>query len=116
MKLSFVVALLVAASFAGYAQQAMPRMVSVEPQNGKAGDVIVITGENLQKDLVAKVYLTDGKNDTIVEVVDQNATGIKFKIPSKLSAGRLALMVLTTGKDAKYIEQPVKVTIDEQQQ
>jgi hypothetical protein len=28
-------------------------------------------------------------------------------------AGRLALMVLTTGKEPKYIVQPVKVTIEE---
>jgi hypothetical protein len=113
MKLSFVVSILVAASFAAYAQQAMPRMISVDPQNGKKGDVIAVTGENLQKDLVAKVFLTDGKNDTPVEVTEQTPTSIKFKIPVKAAAGRLALMVLTTGKDAKYIEQPVKVTIDE---
>ena len=111
MKLSFVVSLLVAASFAAYAQQAMPRMISVDPPNGKKGDVIAITGENLQKELVSKVYLTDGKNDLIVEVTEQTDTAIKFKIPVK-AAGRLALMILTTGKDAKYIEQPVKVTID----
>ena len=112
MKLSFVVPLLVAASFAAYAQQAMPRMVSVDPPNGKKGDVIAVTGENLQKDLVSKVYLTDGKNDLIVEVTDQTDTAIKFKIPAKAAASRLALMILTTGKDAKYIEQPVKLTID----
>jgi hypothetical protein len=112
MKLSFVVSLLVAASFAAYAQQAMPRMISVDPPNGKKGDVITVTGENLQKDLVSKLYLTDGKNDLIVEVTEQTATAIKFKIPVKAAAGRLALMILTTGKDAKYIEQPVKVTID----
>ena len=111
MKLSFVVSLLVAASFAAYAQQAMPRMISVDPPNGKRGDVIAVTGENLQKDLVSKVYLTDGKNDLIVEVTGQTDTSIKFKIPAK-AAGRLALMILTTGKDAKYIEQPVKLTID----
>ena len=111
MKLSFVVSLLVAASFAAYAQQAMPRMVSVDPPNGKTGDVITVTGENLQKDLVSKVYLTDGKTDLIVEVTEQTDTSIKFKIPVK-AAGRLALMILTTGKDAKYIEQPVKLTID----
>ena len=115
MRLSFVIALLVAASFVGYAQQAMPRMSSVEPTNGKTGDVIVVTGENLQKDAVAKVYLTDGKNDFPVEVTEQSATTIKFKIPAKMPAGtRLAVMVLTVGKDAKYIEQPVKVAIDEQ--
>jgi hypothetical protein len=111
MRLSFVTAFLVAASFACYAQQAMPRMASVDPDSGKAGDVIVVTGENLQKDAVAKLFLTDGKNDTPVEILEQTATTIKFKIPTKVADGRLALMVLTVGKDAKYIEQPVKVTI-----
>jgi IPT/TIG domain-containing protein len=113
MKLSFVVSLLMAASFTAYAQQTMPRMTSVDPLNGKKGDVIVVTGENLQKDLVAKVFLTDGKNDIPVEIVEQTATSIKFKIPVKAVPGRLTLMVLTVGKDAKYIEQPVKVTIDD---
>jgi len=112
MKLSFVVPILVAASFVAYAQQAMPRMTSVDPMSGKKGDVIVISGENLQKELVSKVFLTDGKNDIQVEVTEQTATSIKFKIPAK-AAGRLTLMVLTVGKDAKYIEQPVKVTIDD---
>jgi hypothetical protein len=114
MKLSFLIALVLAASFAGYAQQAMPRITSVDPGNGKAGDVIAVSGENLQKDMVAKVYLTDGKNDVQVELVDQSETGLKFKIPASVKApARLALMVLTAGKDAKYIEQPVKVQIDE---
>lgn len=114
MKLSFIISCLVAASFVTYAQQVMPRMVTVEPMNGKTGDVIMVTGENLAKDAVAKVYLTDGKNDVQVEVVEQTATSIKFKIPVKAAAGgRLTLMVLTTGKEAKLIEQPVKVLIDE---
>ncbi len=113
MKLSFVTAFLVAASFACYGQQAMPRMASVAPDNGKAGDVIVVTGENLQKEYVAKLFLTDEKTDTPVEIVEQTATTIKFKIPAKIADGRLILMVLTVGKDAKYIEQPVKVSIGE---
>jgi hypothetical protein len=113
MKLSFVASLLVAAGCAAYAQQAMPRMISVDPPNGKVGAVIAVTGENLDKAGVAKVFLTDGKNDIPCEVTEQNATTIKFKIPAKAAPGRLTLMVLTTGKDAKYIEQPVKVTIDD---
>ena len=113
MKLSFVVSLLAAASFVAYAQQAMPRMTSVDPLNGKTGDVIVVTGENLEKAAVAKVYLTDQKIDLPVEVIEQTATSIKFKIPAKAAVGRLTLMVLTAGKDAKLIEQPVKVTVDE---
>jgi IPT/TIG domain len=112
MKLSFVVSAAVAAMLVVYAQQAMPRMSTVEPGNGKAGDVIAVAGENLQKDQVAKVYLTDGKNDFEVQIVEQTATSVKFKIPAK-ATGRLALMVLTTGKDAKLMEQPVKIQIDE---
>ena len=113
MRLSFVTAVLAAASLVCYAQQAMPRMASVDPDSGKVGDVVTVSGENLQKDIVGKVYLTDGKNDTQVEIVEQTATSIKFKIPAKASNGRFALMVLTLGKDAKYIEQPVKLTIGE---
>ena len=113
MKLSFAISLLLAASFAAIAQAPMPRMASVEPMNGKAGDVLVVSGENLAKDSVAKLYLTDGTNDTQVDITEQNATTLKFKIPAKVKAGRLALMVLTGGKEPKLIEQPVKVTIDE---
>ena len=84
------------------------------PDEREGGDVIAVTGENLQKDAVAKVFLTDGKNDIPVEVTEQTATTIKFKVPEKAQAGtRLTVMVLTTGKDAKYIEQPVKLEIDE---
>ncbi len=114
MKLSFAISLLVAASFAAFAQQAMPRLATVEPQNGKGGDVLVVSGENLAKDAVTKLYLTDGTNDLQVEITEQTATAIKFKIPAKAKPGRLALMILTGGKEPKLIEQPVKVTIDEQ--
>jgi hypothetical protein len=111
MKLSFAISLLVAASFTATGQQAMPRMVSVEPPNGKVGDVVAVNGENLQKDAVAKLYLTNGKDDLEVVITEQSTSSIKFKIPAK-ATGRMALMVLTAGKDAKLIEQPVKVTID----
>jgi hypothetical protein len=117
MKMSFALFLLVAACFAVYAQQPSPapapspRMVSVEPDTGKAGDVLTVAGENLQKELVVKVYLFDGKNDIQCEVTEQSATSIKFKIPAK-ATGRLALEVLTSGKEPKLMEQPVKVTVE----
>ena len=111
MKLSSIVLLLFAATLVLFAQEAMPRMSSVEPTSGKAGDVIVVTGENLDKANVTKVYLTDGKNDVVCEITDQSATEVKFKIPAK-ATGRMALMILTGGKEPKLIEQPVKVTIE----
>ena len=114
MRLSFIAALMVAAGLAVWAQEGVPRMVSVDPPSGKKGDVIAVTGENLQKGQVDKVFLTDGKNDSPVEVTEQTATSIKFKIPGNVATGgRLAIMILTSGKDAKYIEQPVKVMIEQ---
>ncbi len=113
MKLSLIVPLLLAASIAVYAQQPMPRMTTVDPANGKVGDLITVAGENLEKDQVAKVFLTDGKNDVVVDITDQSATAIKFKIPTKATPGRFALMLLTAGKEPKLIEQPVKVTVDQ---
>jgi hypothetical protein len=111
MRHSFIVILLVAVCVAALAQQSMPRMTSCDPGNGKSGDVIVVVGENLTKDAVAKVYLTDGKNDIEVQVTEQTATSLKFKVPAK-AKGRLALMIETSGKDAKQIEQPVKLTVE----
>ncbi|MGC9970774.1 MAG: IPT/TIG domain-containing protein [Bryobacteraceae bacterium] len=96
-----------------HAQATMPQMKTVEPANGKAGDLLTVTGENLDKANVAKLYLTDGTHDIEVAMEEQVATSIKFKIPAKAKPGRLALMVLTRGKEPKLIEQPVKVTIDE---
>jgi hypothetical protein len=111
MKWSFIALLMVLASLA-VGQEAMPRMTTVEPGNGKVGDELVVTGENLGKPGVAKLYLTDGKNDTEVTVTDQAATAIKFKIPAGAKPGRFSLMILTGGKEPKYIEQPVKVTVE----
>jgi len=110
MKLSILMILMAAVCVTGYAQT-LPRMTSVEPGNGKVGDVIAVTGENLNKEQVAKVYLTDGKNDFEAQITEQADTSIKIKIPAKAN-GRLALMILTSGKDAKLIEQPVKVTVE----
>ena len=115
MKLSFILPVMLVVLFAQalLPQAIMPRMTSVEPVNGKVGDVISVVGENLEKKNVADVFLTDGATDLKLAVTDQTATGLKFKIPPKAAAGRWALMILTTGKEPKLIEQPVKVTVDE---
>jgi hypothetical protein len=111
MKLSFIALLMFAASIAA-AQQTMPRMTTIEPPTGKAGDVLTVAGENLAKPAVDKLYLTDGKNDLEVQVTEQADTAIKFKIPAGAKPGRFSLMILTGGKDPKYIEQPVRLTVE----
>jgi len=116
MKLSLLIACFLAASFAAYAQAVNPRMISADPDSGKKGDIITITGENLGKAHVAKVYLTDGgdgSKDVEVQITEQTDTTIKFKIPAKVPNARPALLILTTTKPQQLIEQPVKVTVEE---
>lgn len=113
-KSSFVIAVLfaLAASTLLFAQSTMPQMQTVEPASAKIGDMVTVTGENLDQTIIAALYLTNGKDDFKVEITGQTATEIKFKIPAAVKTGRLALMVLTKGKDAKLIEEPVKVVIE----
>lgn len=94
------------------AQGGMPKMTSVEPPAGKAGDELTVNGENLGKSFVAELYFTDGKNDVKIPMLSQEAAAIKFKVPATVKPGRFTLMILTAGKDPKLIEQPVKVTIE----
>jgi hypothetical protein len=111
MKLSFLLPLIAAACLAGFAQDAMPRMTTVEPYSGKVGDVVAVSGENLDKANVAKVFLTNDKTDLACEIVEQTATTIKVKIPDK-ATGRMAFMIRTGGKEPKDIVQPVKVSVE----
>ena len=96
--------------FALLAQAPSPRLTTVTPMEGKAGEEFVTAGENLEKKNVADLYLTDGKNDMKVQIVEQNEKEIKFKPPVSVKPGRYSLMLLT-GDKTRYLEQPVKLTI-----
>lgn len=95
------------------AQEGLPQIKSCAPATAKAGDVVTVAGENLGKASIDKVYLTDGKDDIVLEVQSQSATEMTIKVPQKIALGRFAFMILTRGADPKLIEQPVKLTISD---
>lgn len=92
--------------------QVMSRMLSAQPEKGKVGDEITVTGENLGKNHVAEIFFTRDNTDIKLPIAAQSATELKFKIPREAKAGRYSLMLLTTGLEPKMIEQPVKVTVE----
>ena len=94
------------------AQASFPRLMSVAPDTGSAGDELTVEGENLDRATVKELYLTDGQTDWKTEIVEQSATSIRFKIPGNAKVGRFNLMVLTGGKEPRLIEQPVKVNVE----
>ncbi len=93
-----------------WAYQASPMITTVDPDTGKAGDVVSAKGTNLDKTKVCEVYLTDEKTDTKVVVTAQTDGELKFTVP-KVPAGRYHVMVLTAKRDS-MIEQPVVLTIE----
>jgi hypothetical protein len=106
-----VFAFLGLAAAAAWAFQGSPSVTTVDPDTGKPGDTVSAKGVNLAKAHVAEIYLTDGKNDTKLEVVEQADQEIKFKVP-KLAPGRYHVLVLTANR-ASLIEEPVVFTIPE---
>lgn len=92
-------------------QSKSPRMATVTPDAGKAAAEFAAAGENLGKEVVKEVYLTNGKDDIKMVIVTQKDDAIQFKVPADVKAGRYSLMLLTAdGK--QFIEQPVKLTIE----
>jgi hypothetical protein len=89
-----------------------PYMKAVEPATAKAGDVVKVEGEALDKNRVAEVYLTKGNTDLKVEIVEQQEEFIRIKIPAEATAGRYQLMFLMAGPDPKLLEQPVFLVIE----
>ena len=85
---------------------------SVEPDTGKQGDELVVSGQRLDKDHVADLFLTAGGKDIKVKMVEQSAESIRFSVP-KVRPGRYKLMILTKGSDPAYLEQPVFCTVEE---
>jgi hypothetical protein len=89
-----------------------PLMRSVTPDTAKIGDDITVAGEYLDKARVSAVYLTDGKSEIKMTIVTQSETAIQVKIPDKVKPGRMRLMVLTTGAEPQFLEQPVSISIE----
>ncbi len=91
--------------------QGLPRCTAVDPDTAKTGDTVNATCENVNKSTVADLYLTDGKDDTKVAVMEHTADKIKFQVP-RIKPGRYHIAFLTANK-ASMIEQPVALTVEQ---
>jgi hypothetical protein len=61
--------------------QNAPQVTGVDPASGKVNDTITVSGNNLGKDSVSSVYLSDDKNDYKTTIVDQSDAKITVKVP-----------------------------------
>jgi len=110
--LSFV---LICAGIAPTASAQAPQMTTVEPGKGKVGSVLVVSGVHLDKKQVDEVYLSDHTLDLMVKILDQSESSISFRIPPSVKPGRLQLVIKTPGDDALLLDQPVWITVEQDQ-
>lgn len=96
------------------AASGVPMMRSVDRDEAKRGDIVAVSGENLGKANISELYLTNGKDDFKVEITEQTAAALKFRVGKDIRLGRYSLMILTGGEQPMFIEQPVKINIVEQ--
>jgi hypothetical protein len=59
----------------------------VAPATGKVNDAVTLTGENLGKDSISAVYLSDDKDDYKATLVEQGSAKIVLKVPQVKSGG-----------------------------
>lgn len=89
--------------------QSTPQVAGVEPASGKVNDTITLTGQNLGKESVSAVFLSDDKNDFKAAVVEQSAEKIVVKVP-QVKSGRYNISIQVG--DKLFIK-PVRFTVDE---
>lgn len=89
-----------------------PLIVSLAPDSGKPGDIIAAYGTSLDSSQVEDLDLTDGTITALVNIVEQNMTKIRFRIPSMLKSGRYTVIVRPPGRYARAIEEPVILIVD----
>lgn len=111
MKKCFAMLTLALFALALLAQSKSPRLTTVTPETGKADVEFSAAGQNLTKEGVKELYLTNGKDDIKVQITVQKEDSIQFKVPATVSPGRYTLMVLS-GDGKQFLEQPVKLTIE----
>ena len=89
-----------------------PEASRMEPRIVKPGMIVTITGVALGQSKVDEVYLTDHRFDLKVKVLEQSETSMKIRVPPFVKAGRQQLLILSKGKDPAYLEQPVFVLVE----
>lgn len=61
--------------------QGKPQVTTVDPVSGKVNDSVTLTGENLGKESVSAVFLSDDNTDYKATVMEQAGGKIVMKVP-----------------------------------
>ncbi|MCC7237335.1 MAG: hypothetical protein IT163_18660 [Bryobacterales bacterium] len=111
MVVVFLAALVIPFAAAADADNPIPMMRRAEPAVVKAGEIVTVFGESLDKSKVADVYLTTLSKQVAVEILEQTEAFIKFRVPAKTDPGRYNPAILMV-KEPMLLVQPVILTVE----
>lgn len=89
--------------------QAPSKVSAVDPANGKVNDTVTVTGQNLGKESVSAVFLSDDKTDYKAAMTDQSAEKIVMKVP-KVKSGDYNVSIQVGDR---ILIEPVKFKVEE---
>jgi len=89
--------------------QSTPQVTGVDPSSGKVNDTVTVTGQNLGKESVSSVFLSDDKTDYKAAIVEQKAEQIVVKVP-QVKPGNYNLSIQVGDK---IFIKPLRFTVQE---
>ncbi len=89
--------------------QTTPQVTGVDPPSGKVNDSVTVSGQNLGKESVSAVFLSDDKSDFKATVVEQGAEKIVVKVP-QVKSGNYNISIQVGDK---IFIKPVRFTVQE---
>ena len=107
LKISFIAVLLLLCLAPRVGGQNSPKIDAVAPAAGKVNDSVTLTGQNLGKDSVSAVYLSDDKEDYKATMVEQGSGKIVLKVPD-VKSGRYNISIQ---EGDKILILPVRFTV-----
>lgn len=107
LKIAFIAVLLLLCLAPRAGGQNSPKITAVAPAAGKVNDSVTLTGENLGKDSVSAVFLSDDKDDFKATLVEQGTAKIILKVPQVKSGG----YNISIQEGDKILILPVKFTV-----
>ena len=112
LQLAFFANVALFAQQGGMPPPTVPQARQAEPKTAKPGTVVKITGVLLGKSRVDEVFLTDHRFDLKVKVIEQTDQSLTIRIPPFVKAGRQQLLFLTGGQNPAYLEQPLYILVE----
>ncbi len=86
-------------------------MEQIVPAEARPGDIVTVTGYALDRNHIQEMYLVDEDNNTYgVEILSASGRSLRFRVPGKVPAGWMGIVVRAPGK-AALIDQMIYLKI-----